>query len=94
MADSTALLKRRGGQTLPGVRIPPSPFFLQALAITWRGLLLCDLAISIRFLPVLKTVLLRFGTRRGVALGTARCRAGSCKAADVTLRHVVTDMRV
>ena len=26
MADSTALLKRRGGQTLPGVRIPPSPF--------------------------------------------------------------------
>ena len=26
MADSTALLKRRGGQTSPGVRIPPSPF--------------------------------------------------------------------
>lgn len=25
MADSTALLKRRGGQTSPRVRIPPSP---------------------------------------------------------------------
>ena len=27
MADSTALLKRRGGQTPPRVRIPPSPLF-------------------------------------------------------------------
>ena len=57
MADSTALLKRRGGQTSPGVRIPPSPFIPEAAAITWWWFFRCDVSMFDNLLCVLKTVL-------------------------------------
>lgn len=74
MADSTALLKRRGGQTPPGVRIPPSPLLREAAVVTRWRLLFCGLVILRRFLSVLKTVLLRF-LAQGVA-ATVRSRVG------------------
>ena len=36
MVESTALLKRRAGKTVPGVRIPPSPFEFVLLSLTLR----------------------------------------------------------